>query len=291
MAAMPVGADAVAVTAVGDQARDHEPPPPGDGAEQAVTQPVDHRCETARGDEEEEEHPDATGEHLQVAEADRGPDVAQPLVVDGAEERAGQRGEPADDDEDEHLEAGEHPEGGAVDRLLLVGEQRPRDRGDEAADREGGEPRAGGARPHRLGRGEVVAHRDEGAAGVAGAQGTRAEPGEREAAEADVVEGRVPADVDGAVEDRPADGDVEPGQQPGGVLPVEHEVLHGDREGEGHHREKEALDAQRRQADEQRGDGAGEPGGEQGDEEVLVVVDGEAAGDRRADPAEGELAE
>ena len=74
-------------------------------------------------------------------------------------------------------------------------------------------------------------------------------------------------------------------------MPVEDVVRHGVAEGQGRDGEIEALDAQRRQADDHRRDDSGEDADAQGGEEVDVVVGDEAPGDARGHTHEAELTE
>ena len=132
-----------------------------------------------------------------------------PLDEDGAEDRAGDGPEPADDRHDEHLEAALDAVGLDAEHLLVVDEDRPGEGGDEARDREGGE--LGAHRVHAVGLGGalVLADRDQHAAGSAASQAAHGNDREQKAREGEVVEASLGGERDAAEQQRalePFDG-------------------------------------------------------------------------------------
>ena len=102
---------------------------------------------------------------------------------------------------------------------------------------------------------------------------------------------RARAEVDDPVDDGRLDEAARLGLEEVEPLVVQEELLHREGERQRGDRQQQPLDAQRRQADEGGGHRTGGAGDQEHDEEVPVVVGGQAAADEGADAGDGELAE
>ena len=183
------------------------------------------------------------------------------LDAHGTDHRPGHRADAGDGHGEEDGEAGLGLVGSGHHVLLGVGEEHPGQAGDPARDGERRQPGARRVDGEGGGGALVVAQGDQHPAGPVPAEGEGCHHDQGQEHETDVVEGPVRRQIDPAVQHGAAEVRGQARRQDvlaDPVVPVEDVVRHGVAEGKSRDGEIEALDAQRRQADDHGGDDPGE---------------------------------
>ena len=272
------------------QGPDAQPAPRGDAPQDEIADVRERAPEPAGQHEQDGEEPRAGGEDLPL----RREEVLRPVQVRRADERAGNRPEPADDRHREDLEAGLGLVGPEVEAGLLVHEQGAGERGEEAGEREREQRESPAAHPVGLRGAVVLAHGDDGTAGATPPHPVRHDHREGQPGQAQVVEAGVGIDGDDAEERRPRDP--QRGQPVERVTrseeaAVEQPVRRHERERERGHRQREPATTDRGQADEHREQCPDRTSQHEAERQVPAEPRGDGARHGRADPDERDLAE
>jgi len=203
------------LAAVRDQARDEQVVPLGDPAQEPVPQ-ARAGGGYAAGEESQHEQDsrrdaelgNALADDLQPDAVEEGEQVVavelEHAVGHRSQHRARRTADPPHDGEDEHEHRQRSREGLVVDGAGLVGEQAAGGRGDGPGDGEGDEAGAGRGDADRLRGTHVVALGDEDPARAGATHRQGAGHGQQQTYQADVIEGRVRAQVESTQQVGPA---------------------------------------------------------------------------------------
>ena len=251
-----------------------------DPSRHRVTRGREHARQPTRQVHEDDEHTDrARHQPRELARPEQGRD---PEHEHRSEHCTGQGAEPTDDDEEQHREAVGRSEVDAAEVRPGVREYDAGDTGHRAGDREAHEPRPRSRDPGRTCRGVVVADGDEQAARPGAAQVRRKPQTHEQQQQAEVVDGAF-AREDARTCDECAR------RLPNRPLLQEHPARCEDGERERRDGEEQPLDPQRRNADEDRGNGACNGGDNDHDRQRRIRA--ESRNDERPDTDERVLSE
>ena len=209
--------------------------------------------EPARQDQQYQQHSGATGQQLPFGRGDEPSDAAQ---VDGAQDPTAQRPETADDGRGEHIETLAGAVARDAERLAEMREQRPRDPRQHSGDHE---------------RGQLGAHHRDGIAlrgtlVLADSDDHTADPRPADAARRQVAQGQHEqgvhvvairrVEVDLAEQRRTLESRIAL-REPAEESIAEQPLLGRQTERKGRHREVQAAQPQRGDADRERNDSTG----------------------------------